>query len=354
MTLGGKIGLVALFTLIGLAGCNLPESTGAQSAVKTPLPPQYETVSAILTATSFGKMTGVPSLPASESATPSLDATATPQQATTGPLKAPTQAPSPTPTRICDLAQAGVPIDVTIPDDARMSPGEVFTKTWRLVNGGACTWTEDYKIVWFSGDDLGVRREEPFTRAVQPGESVDLSVDMKAPQKPGSFQSNWKLSNPQGGLFGIGPGGGAPFWVRIQVVVQETPTQTVQPATLTPTSTVAQTGTANLTAGQGYDLDALRLSTGPDTDLSLALESEQLNLVPANGALFSIMGNAAPTLAECQAAALSAETIALAGELSGRYVCFKTSQGQPGSLQLVRVDPAGLTLDLLIMVWSVP
>src|SRR5215216_3783301 len=31
--------------------------------------------------------------------------------------------------------------DVTVPDNAEMSKGQTFTKTWRFMNNGECKWT---------------------------------------------------------------------------------------------------------------------------------------------------------------------------------------------------------------------
>src|SRR5262245_19146295 len=31
--------------------------------------------------------------------------------------------------------------DVTVPDNAQMSKGQKFTKTWRFMNNGKCTWS---------------------------------------------------------------------------------------------------------------------------------------------------------------------------------------------------------------------
>ena len=123
-----------------------------------------------------------------------------------------------TPTRVCNLAAAGRPIDVTIPDDTRVGPGDSFVKTWRLVNMGSCTWTRGYAAVWFSGMAMGGQREESLRRSVSPQESVDISVEMSAPLLTGEYQSNWKLRDEAGNFFGIGPAGNSPFWVRIEVV----------------------------------------------------------------------------------------------------------------------------------------
>ena len=39
---------------------------------------------------------------------------------------------------------------------------------------------------------------------VQPGQTVDISVQMTAPNESGSFKSEWKLVNESGSQFGVG------------------------------------------------------------------------------------------------------------------------------------------------------
>ena len=81
---------------------------------------------------------------------------------------------------------------------------------------------------------------------------MEISVDMVGPAKAGTFQSNWKLRNAGGVLFGIGPNGDAPFWVRIVVVQKETRTPTATPTitltiTATPEPSVEATAEATFT-----------------------------------------------------------------------------------------------------------
>lgn len=141
----------------------------------------------------------------------------------------PTQQP-PQPTqsaKLCNQAAPGVPIDVTIPDDTRMEPGKTFTKTWRLVNTGTCSWSTDYTISVFSGEPMGAPPGVSLPNNVAPGQSVDVSVDLVAPQAAATYQGNWKLRNANGEWFGIGPNGNSPFWVKI--IVAGTPVGTITP-----------------------------------------------------------------------------------------------------------------------------
>jgi hypothetical protein len=52
---------------------------------------------------------------------------------------------------------------------------------------------------------------------VEPGEVIDISVDMKAPLLEGSYEGYWKLRNDEGGFFGIGESGNLSIWVSIEV-----------------------------------------------------------------------------------------------------------------------------------------
>lgn len=108
--------------------------------------------------------------------------------------------------------------DVTIPDEMDLAPGEAFTKTWRLQNAGSCPWTIGYLLYFESGDIMGGPTSQYLTsQPVLAGETIDVSVDLVAPEEIGAYQGNWKLRNVKGEGFGIGEEAKA-FWVKINVV----------------------------------------------------------------------------------------------------------------------------------------
>jgi hypothetical protein len=126
-----------------------------------------------------------------------------------------TQTPAPT-DAVCD--RADFEKDVTVPDNTVMAPDEEFTKTWRLRNTGICTWDSNYAIVFDRGHGMeGSTSAVLTTGSVPPGETVDVSVVLKAPQDPGTYQGYWKLRNPVGQKFGLGEEGDKDFWVKIKV-----------------------------------------------------------------------------------------------------------------------------------------
>jgi hypothetical protein len=107
--------------------------------------------------------------------------------------------------------------DVTVPDGTRYDPGATFTKTWRLRNIGTCTWTTGYTMFFDSGTQMGSTTSVAFPSSVAPGSTVDLSVNMTAPNSPGHYISYWKFKNASGTPFGIGFNANRDWWVEINV-----------------------------------------------------------------------------------------------------------------------------------------
>ncbi len=120
--------------------------------------------------------------------------------------------------------------DITIPDNSDISPGSTFTKTWRLQNDGTCTWTTGYSVVFDSGDDLEGPTSVALSKEVPPGQAIDISVNLKAPNATDTYRSNWMLRNAAGDTFGMGDTNDA-FWVIIKVKAQPTASFAVTSAT---------------------------------------------------------------------------------------------------------------------------
>ncbi len=118
--------------------------------------------------------------------------------------------------KVCD--QVKFVKDVTIPDEMDIAPGERFTKTWRLQNAGSCPWGIGYLLYFESGNIMGGPSSRDLTsETIQPGENLDISVDLVAPEETGTYQGFWKLRNVKGEGFGVGEYSKA-FWVKINVV----------------------------------------------------------------------------------------------------------------------------------------
>jgi len=194
-----------------LAACNLPRGTvsptGPSAAAYTAA---AQTVSAQLTAAVQG-----PKTPSAKTATPQTTgvqiASETPSPLTSTPQGTPGETEQP-----CN--HLTFVKDVTYPDGSNVPPGETFTKTWRLKNSGTCPWTSGYALVFGRGHAMGGPASVPLTdKEIPPGETVDVSVDLQAPEETGTYQGYWKLRSNGGQTFGYGEDAKA-FWVKVDVV----------------------------------------------------------------------------------------------------------------------------------------
>lgn len=107
--------------------------------------------------------------------------------------------------------------DVTYPDGSNVSLGSAFTKIWRLKNVGTCTWTTSYALVFVSGERFDAPTAVSIPTNVGPGQTVDLAVNMTAPNRSDHYRGYWKLRNASNILFGIGPSADGNFYVDINV-----------------------------------------------------------------------------------------------------------------------------------------
>ena len=330
-----------------------PDQTQMNQTIEAIVNNQVTGTSAAATQTSSPFPTKLPTQSTS-TPLPSLAITPTPGQVTQ----------TSTPRALCNQAGAGNPIDITIPDDTVISAGQSFVKTWKLENTGTCTWTTAYSATFFYGDRMGAPDAVPLKGAVSPSQNVEISIEMVAPQSPGSYQGNWKLANPAGNLFGIGPNGNNPFWVRIVVEQNQTtatsiPTQSITSIpTATPTATVTPTGQVggvlSPLPGDTIDLDALSLNRGNE-DLTYAADENGYHwLSPQGGALIGVFGNTEPSPASCQAAVMSPAPIAVESLPVGTTLCYNTNQGRFGRMLLKALDPKNFALTLELLTWALP
>ena len=60
-----------------------------------------------------------------------------------------------TPIALCDKYSWDITtVDVNVPDNTTMSPGQDFIKTWKIKNIGTCTWGEGYKLIFSYGEKM--------------------------------------------------------------------------------------------------------------------------------------------------------------------------------------------------------
>lgn len=344
--------LLLLIILPVVSGCSFPgRNSGADKTLS--VTEAYQTVEARLTEGAVEKPTQSPTL--TQTASPTSTASPTPGTAT------PTNSPPggnvvSSPASTCDQAAAGNPIDVTIPDDTIMLPGETFTKVWRLQNVGTCTWTRDYKALLFSGDGMSAPSVVPMPDNVSPGETVDITADMVAPAKAGTYQGNWKLQNQDGAWFGIGPSGGSVFWVRVIVDASGavTPSPTGSNVNETDVPDVLVSGAVSLQLNDGLDLDSKSKNNGKE-DLILAKDDQNFPFIATTGsAQMGYHGGGQPTAAVCQATSLGSIPVYLQDISGGSYFCYRTNQGRLGWLQVIDYDSDAEELSIQMLTWNSP
>ena len=84
--------------------------------------------------------------------------------------------------------------DITIPDGTVIAAASKFNKVWRMRNEGTCNWPADTQLIFVGGDNLSEVNSVPVP-SIKPGDEVDISVQMKAPSRPGRYTSFWRLSS---------------------------------------------------------------------------------------------------------------------------------------------------------------
>jgi len=195
--------LFSAVLIFGAIACNFPGT----ASTPDPLPTfAAQTVTARLTESAGD----------TQEPSPTIVLTPLPETATELPAS-PTNTNTPIPTTTdVPCNRAAFVSDVTIPDGTELVQGEAFTKTWRLRNTGTCTWNSSYALVFDSGDSMDGPASKQLVGNVGPNQTVDISVDLTAPNEGGQFKGNWKLRSDSGVHFGVGSSGDVAFYVEIK------------------------------------------------------------------------------------------------------------------------------------------
>lgn len=91
--------------------------------------------------------------------------------------------------------------DVSIPDNTPMTPGQTFTKTWKIKNSGTCAWDTGFNFAFTSGDAMN-GTTYTLLQSVPANTEIDVSVNMTAPSTAGAIRGNWRMSTATGQFFG--------------------------------------------------------------------------------------------------------------------------------------------------------
>jgi len=168
----------------------------------------------------------------------------------------PTPAPTPTPTPqatatlapgMTDKCPDGKYVaDVTVPDGTQYDKGKEFTKTWKVQNSGACDWSDGTVLAYAAGEKMSAP-DSVKVGAVKAGETKDISVPMKAPDKDDNIKATWRLMDDKGNLFG------EPMTVLI-VAGQPQAVAAAAPQTNTPSSSNASPPPVAAGTSGGFEL----------------------------------------------------------------------------------------------------
>ncbi len=80
-------------------------------------------------------------------------------------------------------------------DGSTIKPNTQFTVTWTVQNVGKVIWEDiGIDLVQLGGDKIAVQTIYDLPRTVKPGETVDLQVELKAPEATGYYRTDWKLA----------------------------------------------------------------------------------------------------------------------------------------------------------------
>jgi uncharacterized protein YkwD len=237
-----------LFTVTALIALALSACSGGAPPAET----GTSTATEAQMATSPVAITDTPTTTETVTA-PTTDVAVTETSATL-PTATPTVG-TPIPTNPPDCTNSAAFVtDVTIPDNTNIAGGTTFTKTWRVANNGTCVWGPTYTLTHYSDEILGAPASVPLG-LTYPGQTLDISVDLVAPNSTGTHRGNFVIKNSAGLIMKIADD--SRLWVIINV-------------TVTTAATVAATATATALSNT---VAAVTVTGTPPTATAAAVSS---------------------------------------------------------------------------------
>ncbi len=170
----------------------------APAATPTPDPAEIRTqvagtVQAGLTQTAAAQPTSTPTNTPAPTSTPTVSTPTSNVTKTPAATKTATLAAAP------DMAEV-----VGVTALATYTPGQEFKVTWTVKNTGTNTWASNYQVRCFTTAYCFNGQTLSFGREVKPGETIDLTLTLKAPSTVGDHTTLWVLTNASGVNFGRG------------------------------------------------------------------------------------------------------------------------------------------------------
>jgi hypothetical protein len=360
--------ILSIIILSLMAGCNI-QTSQEESPTQNPATAAAQTLEAVFTkVTSHTQQSNIGA-------------------ETSGTLPIETKTSSPTSEGDC-TNRAHFVDDITIRDNMQIERGSSFNKVWRLRNNGTCVWNRSYTLTFFGGERMGGPNSISLPEIVQPGQTIDLTLDLIAPEEPGNYQGFWRLQSGDGEYFGIGSKGDQSFWVKISVSASDdasptgqlsptlnpsitsspskmpSPSATPSPST-TPSPTTTPTpsaspqatpvvhhqGEAQLGLDQEINLDNGDISPTEGEDITLVeLVTSEIALRPQNGSLLGLYSGLQrpPSIQDCELISKSADVILLSELAVNDILCYITDEGRPGTL---RISALNSNIDFYFITW---
>ena len=203
--------ILLLIGMLVLVACELPVSSVSPAA--TPLPGAVETVifetaAAAQTQTAeFLPPTHTPTRPPTSTATltktplptstvlflfPTDTAVVLPTLPSVGDGK-PTKTPNPNEHNYKGSLACAV-VGKSPSDGTVFKPQKKFTVHWTIKNTGTAAWRKSwFDYQYLGGDKFHDRGIYDMNYILDPGETIDIKVEMYAPKQPGSYETTWIL-----------------------------------------------------------------------------------------------------------------------------------------------------------------
>jgi len=148
-------------------------------------------------------------------------------------------------------------------------------------------------LVFDHGDKMsGPDSKQLTTGVVNPGQNIDVSVDLVAPSTAGTYKGYWMLREPGGAIFGLSTGA---FWVDIKTVNPTLVPLTLFPVTLVPLPHPINSINAPVISGQSGSVrsDGTVLSVTNAGDLSSNVSSRayltfDISAIPSGSTIASV------------------------------------------------------------------
>lgn len=213
-----KRGLISLLSiLLALLACELPPSS--VSSVSTSAPGAVETIifeTAAAAQTQTAKLlppTDTPTRPPTSTATRTKTPLPTPTILLFFPTNTdivlptlpgaggkPTKTPSPNEHTYKGTNKCAW-VGTSPPDGTVFKPRKAFTVRWTIKNTGTAAWRKgSFDYQYLGGDKFHDRGLYDFKFILDPGETIDIKVDMHAPKQPGKYETTWILGSKKNAL----------------------------------------------------------------------------------------------------------------------------------------------------------